>query len=318
MQRRQYKIAAVVGPTASGKTELGARLAQRFGGEVVSCDSMQVYEGLDILSAKPTKEEMRGVAHHLVGYVDRKEQYSVARFLDDAAGAIAGIIARGRLPFLVGGSGLYISSLIDGIKLVENTRDAAVRARLEDEAGRMGGEYMLKRLFEIDPAYAAGLHKNNVGRIIRALELWETANVTMSEQLARSKSEGSPYDPVMIGLTFSSRAILYDRINRRVDRMVEQGLLLEAKQFLKSGAATASQAIGAKELAPYFEGKEDLKTSLERLKLSTRRYAKRQMTWFGRDDRIKWLVVDSFASPDELEEAAAQLILTHLGEDINR
>jgi tRNA dimethylallyltransferase len=306
--RDKIRVIAVVGPTASGKTALGVALAKHVGGEVVSCDSMQVYRGMDIASAKPTLDEMDGVPHHLIGFLSDDESYSVARFVKDARSAINDICSRGKIPVLVGGTGLYVNSLLDNINFSGEGSDPRIRGRLESEAAESGNEAMLEKLRSVDPEYAAKLHPNNLKRIIRALELYETVGITMSEQLARSKSALSEYEPVMIGIRFADRALLYDRINRRVDRMMESGLLEEARDaFERANGGTAFQAIGHKEFAPYFRGEISRDEAVESLKRETRRYAKRQMTWFLRDERINWIFADG-KNQKNIEENAIKIL----------
>ena len=293
------RVLAVVGPTASGKTKLGAELAERFDGEIVSADSMQIYRFLSISTARPTEEEMRGVPHHLIGFLDPDESYSVARYLEDARRTIGEIVSRGKTPILVGGTGLYVSSLLDGIHFSEEKSDPMLRSALQKEAAAVGGEEMLRRLSEIDPEYAAGLHPNNMGRVLRALELYCSTGITMTEQRRRSREIPSEFDPLMIGVDYADRQKLYDRVHLRVEQMVRQGLVEEAKAFYEKfpNAPTCAQAIGCKELLPYLRGESPLETCLDRLRMETRRYAKRQRTWFRRDERIRWFYPDIY--PDE-------------------
>ncbi len=292
--RRGYNIIAVVGPTASGKTALGTALAQRLDGEVVSCDSMQVYRGMDIASAKPTAGERAAVPHHLIDYVNQDEPYSVARFCEDANAAIADIEARSKLPVLVGGTGLYVNSLLDGINFVGAAGDDELRKKLLARAETEGGEALLNELASFDPETAARLHKNDIKRITRALEMSLSGGADMSEQIRLSKQGGTRFKPLMIGINFADRDRLYERINRRVDMMLEAGLADEARlTFEKAGGLpTAAQAIGHKELFPYFAGEKSLEECIEHLKMQTRRYAKRQLSWFRRDERINWIYAD--------------------------
>ena len=301
----QIRLLAVVGPTASGKTAIGVDLAQRFGGEVVSADSMQIYRFLSVSTARPTEEEMQGVPHHLVGFLDPDESYSVARYLEDARRVIQEIVSRGKLPILVGGTGLYVSSLLDGIRFAEEEQDPALRERLCREAETLGNEAMLSRLRAIDPAYAETMHPNNLGRILRALELYETTGITMTEQRRRSRETPSEFSPVMIGLDYRDRQKLYDRIDRRVTLMARDGLVEEARAFYARwpDPGTAAQAIGCKELLPYLRGEGSLEDCLDRLRMETRRYAKRQRTWFRRDARIRWFYPDEYADSEALRTA---------------
>lgn len=305
----KIKVVAVVGPTASGKTALGVEIARRFNGEVVSADSMQIYKGMDIATAKPMPEEMQGIPHHLIDFVEPTEAYSVARYIEDAEKAIADITSRGKLPVIVGGTGLYIDSLLGGIKFSDQPENEAVRARLTAQASEMGNEFMHDRLMEIDPEYAKNLHPNNVGRVIRAIELYELTGKTMSQQLKESKEIPSKYSAVMLGIDFSDRAKLYERINLRVDLMIQSGLLQEAELFYKSSAdKTSAQAIGCKEFMAYFSGEKQLDECIEKLKMETRRYAKRQLTWFRRNDKISWLHRDEMSDFRELADHAEKLI----------
>ncbi|MCL2056768.1 MAG: tRNA (adenosine(37)-N6)-dimethylallyltransferase MiaA [Oscillospiraceae bacterium] len=283
-------VLVVCGPTASGKTKLAVQLAIRLGGEVVSADSMQVYKGMDIGTAKPTTEEMCGVPHHLIGIIEPETPFSVADYVTLAQQAICDIRARGKLPVLAGGTGLYISSLIDNIRFAQIKSDPDLRKSLEDFAENHGNEALWGRLNENDPELAAKLHPNNRGRIIRAVEVYETTGVNMSEHLRLSRAEPSPYVPFMLGLTFSRREILYERIDRRVDEMIKSGLVEEAREFAARGK-TSGQAIGYKELQPYFAGACTLDEAVENIKRETRRYAKRQLTWLRRDERIRWIVL---------------------------
>lgn len=285
-------LIAIVGPTASGKTALGVEIALLVDGEVVSCDSMQLYKGMDIASAKPTAEEMKGVPHHMISIADMNENYSVARYVDEAKKIIADIHSRGKMPVLVGGTGLYFSSLVDNISFADETDNTELRQQLNDEAQRLGNEAMLEKLAQIDPECAASLHKNNLKRILRALEVYYSTGVTMTEQQRRSRLMPSEYDLTAIGIRFTDRELLYDRINRRVDQMIENGLVEEARETYFDINGTSGQAIGHKELAPYFNGECTLDQAIENLKRETRRYAKRQMTWFARDNRINWIDTD--------------------------
>ena len=289
---KKIPLIAVVGPTASGKTALGIEIARRLNGEVVSCDSMQIYKGMDIASAKPTTDEMKGIPHHMIGIAEMSESYSVARYVDEAKRAIAEIHSRNKMPILVGGTGLYFSSLVDNLTFAEEKGTSELRAKLTAEAAEIGNEAMLKKLHEIDPEYAETLHPNNLKRIIRALEVYYSSGVTMTEQQRRSRANPSEYDLTAIGIRFENRELLYERINKRVDIMLENGLLDEAKESMSDGLATSAQAIGHKELIPFLKGECTLDEAVESLKRETRRYAKRQMTWFNRDERISWITAD--------------------------
>ena len=283
-------LLVVCGPTASGKTAVGVGLAGKLNGEVVSADSLQIYKGLRLSTAKPTEEEMGGIPHHMMDFLEPWEEYSVADYVRGAKRCIEDIRARGRLPIVVGGTGLYINSLIDNISFDHIASDSGLRKRLEREAEEKGGEYMHGRLREIDPAAADKIHPNNVIRIIRAIEMAEISGKSGDENRLESRKEPSPYDLCMIGLTCFDRAVLYERINRRVDGMVREGLIEEVRR-VREGCTphTAFNAIGYKELMPFFDGNLSLDEAIEQIKLNTRRYAKRQLTWFRRDERISWV-----------------------------
>ena len=287
-------LIVICGPTASGKTSLGIELAKHIGGEIISADSMQIYKGMDIATAKPTAEEMCEVPHHLISIIDPDTEFSVADYLTLAREKITEIYSRGKMPIVVGGTGLYISSLVDNISFENAYTDGSVRKKLTDEAEKIGREAMLDRLREIDPETAEGLHANNITRIIRALEIYELTGMKFSEHKTVSRMNESPYKVCMVGLDFTDRNVLYDRINQRVDIMAEQGLVEEARAVYESGhkMKTAYQAIGYKELIPYFDGEKTLDECLDFLKMQTRRYAKRQLTWFRRDERIVWIKLD--------------------------
>lgn len=305
-------IIAVVGPTASGKTALAVKLARHFDAEVLSFDSMQLYEGMDIATAKPTTEEMQGIPHHMIGCVPRNEVFSVALYKDAATKIIDDILSRGKRVVMVGGTGLYLDSLMENIEFLEDGNDSKkrfeVRARLESELLEHGPAYMHGVLAGIDPKTAESLHPNNTGRVLRALEIYYTTGKTMSYQVEHSKLIESRYAPIYIGLGASDRQYLYDRINQRVDLMLEGGLMNEVVDFVnEEPGATARQAIGLKELAPYVRGEDDLVTCIDRLKQETRRYAKRQLTWFRRNKAVHWLMIDVM-SEDELFDAAVKII----------
>jgi tRNA dimethylallyltransferase len=300
----QTTVVAIVGPTASGKTALGVFLASKRNGEIVSADSMQVYRGMRIATAQPTFDEMNGIPHHLIDFVPITEAYSVARYVHDANRIIDDIAARNKTPFLVGGTGLYVSSLIDGINFPKDANDPVLRAHLKREAELEGNLEMHRRLFEIDPEYARSLHPNNLGRVLRALELYACTGVTMTRQIEHSKNEPARYRAVMIGLTFSEREMLYHRIDRRVEEMQKNNLVKEAEEFFaENGAKTAAQAIGHKELKPFLNKQKSLEFCVECLKRETRRYAKRQLTWFRRDPRITWFEADKYENAQQLHDA---------------
>lgn len=290
---KKTDIMAVVGPTASGKTELAAMIAEKHNGEVVSCDSMQIYNFAPIATAMPTKEEMRGVPHHMLGFLSPGESFSVSKYTEMASQILTEISERGKLPVLVGGTGLYYSSLVDNIRFLPEGYDEEVRKKLLSRAEREGSGKLYEELSAIDPQTAAAVNQNDTKRILRGLEVYYSTGKTLSQQRESSRLVPSPYNPCIIGLDFRDRQRLYDRINRRVDRMFENGLLAEAREVLESSVSgTGMQAIGIKELKSYFEGETSLEEAAEKIKQETRRYAKRQLTWFRRDKRIHWIYID--------------------------
>ncbi len=305
------KIAVIAGPTATGKTRLAVMLAKRFNGEVISADSMQIYRYMDIGSAKPTKEETEGIPHHLIDVVNPDEPFSVARYLELANLAAQDIISRGKLPIIAGGTGLYISSFVDNVKFTQSETDFKLREKLLKEAEDIGYEALHKRLLEIDPKAAEGIHPNNVKRVVRALELFETTGLTLSEQNENSKTEPSPYEPIMLALS-TEREVLYERINLRVDLMLKSGLLDEIKKLKAMGFTKdmqSMQGIGYKEILSYLDGVLSLDEAIELVKKNSRNYAKRQLTWFRRDDRFKWL--DCMA--DDLSYQAEKTVKEAIG-----
>lgn len=290
---KKIPIVVIVGPTASGKTELSVKLAKKLDAEIISADSMQIYKNMHIASAAADEEEKEGIPHHLLEFLEPTESFSVADFVKKAATLIEDIAGRGKAVIIVGGTGLYINSLVDNITFSEDPVSDTLRAELTEKFDKIGGQAMLEELRAFDPDSADRLHPNNKKRIIRAFEIYLSTGITMTRQLEASRLIASPYKPFMIGIGFSDRELLYERINLRVDKMLEKGLLSEAEAAYKNqNAATASQAIGHKELFPYFSGDLTLEAAAEALKASTRRYAKRQLTWFRKDERINWIYRD--------------------------
>lgn len=283
----------VVGPTASGKTSLSINLAMKFDAEIISADSMQIYKGINIASAAPKEEEKMGVKHHLLEFLEPLSEFTVAEYSVIARKTIDDIFNRSKNCIIVGGTGLYINTLADNIEFTEQENNSDIRLKLENEMAEYGADYMLERLKKIDFEAAKKLHPNNKRRIIRALEVFELTGKTFTELNLISKQNQSPYNPIMIGITYRNREKLYERINKRVDIMLQNGLLEEAKKYFRLNSSKgAAQAIGHKELIPYLLGECDLETAIENLKRATRRYAKRQITWFSRDDRIHWIYAD--------------------------
>lgn len=285
------KVIIIGGPTATGKTGLSIKLAKAANGEIISADSVQIYKRLDIGSAKPTKAEMDGVPHHMIDILEPSESFSVFDFVTRAKACIEDISSRGKLPIVVGGTGLYISSLCDNVSFTESETDHTLREELIKKAENIGAEALHKELYNIDPDSAEKIHPNNIKRVIRALEIYYQSGITMTEQNAQSKTIPSPYDYKMFALT-SDRELIYDRINKRVDVMVKDGLFSEVSALLESGITRdmqSMQAIGYKEIVAHFYDGVSKEDAINEVKQSSRRYAKRQLTWFRRDERYKWL-----------------------------
>ena len=287
------RVLCVVGPTASGKTKMAVALARRFGGEVVSVDSMQIYRGMTIGTAAPTAEEMEGVPHHMIAVADPAEQWSAARFCQAADACIQDILSRGKLPVLAGGTGLYLDALIRGDDFAPGSQGGEVRLRLQRELREQGPEALLERLRTVDPETAGRLHLRDEKRILRALEIYEQTGEPMSLRDRRGRQRPDRYEAVYIGLSFRDREDLRRRIDRRVDDMVRQGLLQEVQDLLDSGLprdATALQAIGYKQFLAVADGAATTDQAVEEVKLRSRQYAKRQLTWLRRDEDIHWIL----------------------------
>lgn len=310
MPPKPNTLIAVVGPTASGKTALAIALAKELGGEIVSADSMQIYRGMDIATAKPTPEEMAEVPHHLIGFWPPEKPFSVAQYAILAREKIDDILRRGRVPVLCGGTGLYIKAIVDHIQYEEETgEDAALRERLRRQAQDEGNLAVWRQLQAMDPQTAERIHPNNLGRVIRAIEVMQVSGRSIREQEERSRQAPCPYHVIQIGLRYRNRENLYERIGRRVDAMAEAGLPEEARAVRQQGlTATAAQAIGYKELYDWMDGTLPLEEALENLKRSTRRYAKRQLTWFGADARIRWIEPDALQAGETVTEQAMKVI----------
>ena len=294
------KIICVVGATASGKTALGVELAKAVGGEVISADSMQVYKGMSIATAAATKDEQEGIPHHLIEFLDVNEPFSVAEFVRLAKERIAEITERGNVPVIVGGTGLFIDSLVNNTTFSEIGVDEALRERLKSK----DTDELYDELLSVDSEAAENIHKNNRKRVIRALELYY-GGISKTEQNENSHLEESPYEALYMGINYKNRQALYDRINLRVDRMLENGLEAEAKKMRSLEGVTSKQAIGHKELEPYFEGEISLDEAAENLKRETRHYAKRQLTWFRRNENINWLYADEMNNEELIKKACA-------------
>ena len=285
----------VAGPTASGKTGLAIDIANYTGGEIVSADSMQIYKYMDIGSAKPTKEERAAAVHHMIDFLEPDAEYSVADYTRDAHKVIADITVRGKIPIMCGGTGLYINSVVNDVTFGEMETDYKLREELRKTAEEKGGEYLIEMLREFDPISAERLHPNNLKRVIRAIEFYKLTGVPISEHQEETKKQKSRYNPLMICIEWD-REVLYDRINRRVDIMLENGLIDEVKRLRDMGYTrdlNSMQGIGYKEVMDYLDGKYTLDETVEIIKQSSRRYAKRQMTWFRRDEQIYYVKSDN-------------------------
>lgn len=309
--QQKLKMLAIVGPTASGKTAVSIEIAKRLGGEIVSCDSMQIYRRMDIGTAKPTKEEMCGIPHHLIDAVEPDAPFSCAEYVSLAGEAVKDIAARQKCPILCGGTGLYLDRFLCG-EMEETHADEDLRASLFQYAEENGAHALHERLRAVDPESADAIHPNNVKRVVRALEIFEQTGIPKSEFDRRSQAVESPYDAVVIGLHYPRREVLYERINRRVDMMLADGLLEETRRLLDEGVfarnQTAAQAIGYKELLGYFDGNETLAEAAENLKTATRRYAKRQLTWFSAKPYVKWVEMEKDGSLRSLDDVCDEIL----------
>ncbi len=302
-------IICVVGPTASGKTALAIELAKELGGEVVSCDSMQIYRRMDIGTAKPTPEEMQGIPHHMIDICDPTDDFSVGRYTEMATPIVDEILSRGKTAIIAGGTGLYVDSLIRGNEFAPipaTGHREILEARLEKE----GLESLLSQLREIDPS-AAERSQGNPRRIIRALEVYFETGETITAHNLRTQAIPPRYDPIWIGLDFEKRSNLYDRIDRRVEIMLELGLIKEIEDLLSSGIpekATAMQAIGYKEFVDAMAGRCSIESAVQQVQQSSRRYAKRQLTWFRRNEKMNWILRKPETSSQEIMENARQVL----------
>ena len=305
------RILAVVGPTASGKSALAIELAARLGGEIICCDSMQIYKQMDIGTAKPDADELSEATHHLFDFADPFESFSCADYIPLAERCVEDIAARGKLPIFCGGTGLYLDRFLAGADCEATEIDDQFRRDMEAYAQEHGNEALHEKLREIDPESADEIHPNNVKRVIRALEIFRTSGRRKSELDRESKSFECKYQAIQIGIKYADREVLYNRINLRVDKMIEAGLLEETKRLMEDGVfernSTAAQAIGYKELLSYFRGEKTLEEAVEDLKTATRRYAKRQLTWFNSHGNVIWLEADG-KSLSELADEAEKII----------
>ena len=291
----QNRLICITGPTASGKTALSIALAQQIGTEIISSDSMQIYRGMDIGTAKPTPTEQQAVPHHMIDILEPNEPFSVARYTEYADAVAQSLLKKGKIPIVVGGTGLYLDALIEGSAFTGDETDHSIRQKYERMAAEQGNTAVHTCLAAVDPQAAERLHPNNLKRVIRALEVFEQTGMTLDTWNAKNKRAGPKYDAIKIGLRPTKRETLYARIDKRVDEMMADGLLEEAKRLYESGqlTGTAAQAIGYKELLDFLQGRETLDVCVETLKRRTRNYAKRQLTWIKRDPSVYWITYDT-------------------------
>lgn len=311
------RVLCVVGPTASGKTKMGVALAKRFDGEVVSVDSMQIYRGMTVGTAAPTAEEMEGVPHHMIAVADPAENWSAAKYAEQADACVQDILRRGKLPVLVGGTGLWLDALVQGTDFAPGAQGEEIRRQMQQRLAAEGAEALLEELRGIDPEAAAKLHPKDVKRIIRALEVYRETGMTFTEHNRLTQAMPPRYEALYIGLDFADRQDLRDRIDRRVDTMVEQGLLQEVQTLLASGLpkdATALQAIGYKQFLGVSDGTVTEGEAVEEVKLRSRQYAKRQLTWLRRNGAIHWIYWEKEPDfPRALQNATEYLTAQGLG-----
>ena len=315
LDKKKRDLIVIAGPTASGKTSLAISLCQKMNGEVISADSMQIYKGMNIGTAKPSIEEQQGIRHHLMDFLDPQETFSVADYVELASKTLEDILSRGKQAIMAGGTGLYISSFVDGISFYESPSDTAIREEWQERAQKEGKEAVWQELEKVDPLTAQAVHPNNLVRVIRALEAYFSTGVPLSKQKEISRQNKSNIRPCMIALGFQDRQFLHQRIDQRVDQMMKDGLLEEVREWLSCGySLTAAQAIGYKELISYFSEEQSLEQAVEQIKVRTRQYAKRQLTWFRRDPRYHWIYVDTCSSKEEIVAQAEQIIWEYKGE----
>lgn len=299
------KILFLIGPTAVGKTETAVLFAKKINAEIISCDSMQIYKGMDIITSKPSRSLRRKARHHLIDALSLKEEYNVSNYRKDAIKIIRDIYSRGKVPLFVGGTGLYMAVLIDGIFEVK-AQDNALRNKLFKQAQSKAKDYLYNRLSRVDPQAAAKIHPNDIKRIIRAIEVFKITGKPISALQKQRTGLSKEYDVVIFGLNMD-RDKLYQRIDGRVDKMFKQGLVSEAKKLFRQHLSkTASSAIGIRELKGYFNGEYDLKEAKRLIQKNTRNYAKRQLTWFRKDKRIKWIEVKTNDKPESIARRIAR------------
>jgi tRNA dimethylallyltransferase len=307
-------LVVIVGPTAVGKTDLSIKLAQNLNSEIISADSMLVYRGMDIGTAKPTQDEMRGIKHHLIDVVEPSENFSTAEYKDLVKQSIDDILERSKLPMIAGGTGLYVNSLLNNYDFTPTTNDSSYREGLKQLASEKGNEYVHSMLEEIDYPSFVRIHSNDLRRTVRALEVYHFTGKTITYYQEESKKVPSEYNLAMIGLTID-RSLLYNRIELRVDKMIENGLIEEVAKLKDLGcneSNTSMQGLGYKEILKYLNGECSLEEAIYELKLETRHFAKRQLSWFRRDERIKWFEIDKYSCLEILIKDIIEYIGTKL------
>lgn len=305
---KKISVIVVVGPTASGKTELAIKVAQKFNCEIISADSMQIYKEFNILTAKPSVNQLNGIKHHMIDFISIKENFSVADYVKMAKRCVSDIMKKGKIPLIVGGTGLYINSFLNDIDFKGNKEDfSETRKKLYEKYNN--GKDLYNELTRIDPKSIESIQRNDIKRIIRALEFYYSFGYPISVQVEKSKFKEPPYNSVIIGLNFKNRQILYNKINRRVDDMVKNGLELEVKAAMDFGIGkTAESSIGYKEMIPFIKGECGIEDAVENIKKESRRYAKRQITWFKKDKSIKWVYIDEYNSFSNVIADAVEII----------
>ena len=302
-------ILAVVGPTATGKTHLAIELAKKLGGEVINADSMQVYKELNIGTAKPKKNELGEISYHLINIINKDQEFNLSEYVKLAKEKIIEIKSRNKLPILTGGTGLYVDSVINNVNLDIVPQDLDLRQKLSKQYDDLGEEYIRQKLFEIDKNSALKIQKNNKKRLIRALEINYLTSKTLDQVFLETKKDKNFYKTIWIGLNYKDRNLLYNKINSRVDDMINLGLVDEARSLLKNKLSTSSlQAIGYKEFYKYFENQENLGDTIEKIKRNTRKYAKRQITWFGKNNKINWFNIDEYENFEKLIISCLKLL----------
>ncbi len=310
MKNQKIKIVSIVGPTASGKTKLSTELAEKFKGEIISADSMQIYKEFNILSAKPSKKELQKVNHHLVNIVSIKEEFSVAKFISLAHDCIKKVYLKGKLPFVVGGTGLYIDSLIRDIKF-ESADIVEDHYNLIKTFESLSGVELMEILKKIDPESSKKIHVNNTKRILRAVKFFYSFGYPISTQAEQSKNIVSRYEVCKIGISFRNRELMYEKIENRVEEMFKSGIIKEVENLRNTKLSkTAKSAIGYNEIVNYLENPQSvtLESVMESIKKSTRHYAKRQLTWFKRDKEINWIYLDDYKNFSEVTDCSKEII----------